>query len=63
MSLLLCYHDERRCCAVSDDRAITFGESGQAIPIDGRVPKFVLVGGLIFAALRVARDLHGQSSL
>jgi len=52
MSFFLAYHDSKRTAVCSDDRAISFDESGSPVPLEGgRVPKFLCVGGLIFAVL------------
>ena len=51
MSLLICYHDAKRAAVASDDRAIVFGDSGQVIPLIEQVPKFIICGALLFAAV------------
>lgn len=67
MSLLLAYHDSKRALVCCDDRAIRFDESGQAIALAERVPKFVCVGALIFTALGrsdvAATLMHGTARL
>jgi hypothetical protein len=59
MSLLLTYHDVKRACICSDDRKIIFNEAGEAVPLAERVPKFIVAGGLVFAALGAFRH-HEQ---
>lgn len=51
MSLLAVYHDSKRAAVCSDDRSISFSAAGEAVAMDSRVPKFMLVGTLLFAAV------------
>src|SRR5436190_8326977 len=61
MSLLIAYHDARRAVVCSDDRAVTLDESGARIPMNVRVPKFLVFLGLGLVVGAVGRvDLSGK---
>jgi hypothetical protein len=59
MSFLAVYHDHSRAAICCDSRAISFGASGEILPLADSVPKFILCGSLIFAAVG-ASDVCGR---